>query len=213
VFEIVGVSGDVRFNGLRDPSEPAFYIPLAQFPYMAFKVDVMTHADPEALIPQLRADVWDLDPELPITGIRSMEGLLSDAKAQDRFNALLLGAFSIAALVLAAAGIYGVLSYVVAQRTTELGVRLALGAEPRSVLGLVVGDGLALAGVGLTAGIIGSLVVSPLLASLLFGVPPRDASTLASVALTLGIVATASALFPALRAANTSPSEAIRKGG
>lgn len=213
VFEIVGVSGDVRFNGLREPSEPAFYIPLAQFPYMAFKVDVMTRAEPEAFIGQLRTAVWDLDPELPITEIRSMEGLLADAKAQDRFNALLLGAFSVAALMLAAAGIYGVLSYVVARRTTELGVRLALGAEPGSVLRLVVGDGLAMAGVGLTAGIMASLLVSPLLSSLLFGVPPRDASVLGSVALTLGIVACASALFPALRAARTSPSKAIQEGG
>jgi putative ABC transport system permease protein len=209
-FEIVGVSEDVRFNGLREPTEPAFYIPMGQFPYMAFKVAVRTRGEPESITASLRSAIWELDPELPITEIRSMDSLLAEAMAQDRFNAVLLSVFSIAALILAAAGIYGVLSYLVAQRKAELGIRLALGAEPGSVLGLVVRDGLVLAGTGAAAGLATSLVVAPLLASLLFGVPPRDGSVLAGVTLILGAVALVSALLPAIRAARTSPVEAMK---
>jgi len=173
-FEIVGVVGDVRFNGVREPSEPAFHIPLHQFPYAAVKVLVRTTGDPDALADPLQAGVWDLDPDLPVTDIRTMDQILATAVAQDRFNAILLGAFALAALVLAAAGIYGVLSYLVARRTGEMGIRMALGAEPGLVLRMVMSDAAVMGGIGLGVGLVASLVVSRFLASLLFGIPTYD---------------------------------------
>jgi predicted permease len=209
-FEIVGVVGDVRFNGLREPSEPAFHIPMHQFPYAAVKVMVRTSGDPAALAGSLQAEVWELDPDLPVTDIRTMAQVLATAVAQDRFNAILLGAFALAALVLAAAGIYGVLSYTVAQRTSEMGIRMALGAEPGLVLGMVVRDAAAMAGIGLGVGLATSLVLSHFLASLLFGIPTYDPPVLLGVSLLLGLVALASGLVPALRAARTDPRVALR---
>ena len=209
-FEIVGVVGDVRFNGLREPSEPAFHIPMHQFPYAAVKILAHTSDDPEALVGPLQAEIWDLDADLPVTDIQTMEEILATAVAQDRFNAILLGAFALAALVLAAAGIYGVLSYTVAQRTGEMGIRMALGAEPGLVLGMVVRDAAAMAGIGLGVGLAASLVLSRFLASLLFGVPTYDPPVLLGVSLLLGLVALASGLVPALRAARTDPMVALR---
>jgi putative ABC transport system permease protein len=209
-FEVVGVVGDVRFNGLREPTEPAFYIPLRQFPYMAVKIQVKTPGNPEALADALRAEIWRLDPELPITEVRTMDQILASAVAQDRFNAILLGAFALAALMLAGAGIFGVLSYVVAQRTGEMGVRLALGAEPGTVLAMVVRDGVKMAAQGLAGGVVLYLLLAPLLASLLFGVPPRDPLVLATVGVVLGSVALVSGVVPAWRAARIDPVEAMK---
>ena len=209
-FEIVGVVGDVRFNGVREPSEPAFHIPMHQFPYAAVKVLVRTSGDPEALADPVQAGVWELDPDLPVTDIRTMDQIFATAVAQDRFNAILLGAFALAALVLAAAGIYGVLSYTVARRTGEMGIRMALGAEPGLVLGMVLRDAAVMAGTGLGVGLVASLVVSRFLASLLFGVPTYDPLVLLGVSLLLGVVALASGLVPALKAARTDPVVALR---
>jgi predicted permease len=210
-FEVVGVVGDVRFNGLREPTEPAFHIPLRQFPYMAVKIQVKTPGDPEALAEALKADIWGLDPDLPVTDIQTMDQIVTAAVAQDRFNAILLGAFALAALVLATAGIYGVLSYMVAQRRAELGIRLALGAEPASILGLVVKDGATMAGIGVGGGLTASLVLAPFLASLLFGVPSRDVTVLVGVSVILGLAALASGLFPGWRAARVDPMVALRR--
>ncbi|MGD8363116.1 MAG: permease, partial [Gemmatimonadota bacterium] len=134
----------------------------------------------------------------------------ASAVAQDRFNAILLGAFALAALMLAGAGIFGVLSYVVAQRTGEMGIRLALGAEPGTVLAMVVRDGVKMAVQGLAGGVALYLLLAPLLASLLFGVPPRDPLVLASVGVVLGSVALISGVVPAWRAARTDPVEAMK---
>jgi len=210
VFEVVGVVGDVRFNGFRAPNEPAFYIPLRQFPYQAVKVQVKTPGDPRQLADAIRSRIWRLDPDLPITDLRTMDRIVEDAVAQDRFNTLLLGAFALAALTLAAAGIYGVLSYMVAQREPELGVRLALGAAPAAVLRMVVRDGAAVAGIGMAGGLAAAAVLAPSLATLLFGVPPRDPAVFLGVALILGNAALASAFVPAWRAARTDPMEALK---
>jgi len=211
-FTVVGVVGNVHFNGFRKPSEPAFYASLRQFPYGAVKVQLKTLVPPETLVPALQAQIWALDPELPVTDIQTMAQVISSALARDRFNALLLGVFALAALVLAGGGVFGVLSYLVARRTPELGVRMALGAEPSSILRLVMGDGLAMAGLGLAWGLGIAALVAPIMAAILFGVPPRDPMVLVAVTFTLVLVALASAWFPALRAARTAPLEALSQG-
>jgi putative ABC transport system permease protein len=210
LFEVVGVVGDVRFDGLREAPKPAFYIPMGQFPYQSVRVMVGTSGDPDGLTAALQAEVWSLDPDLPITDVRSLDGLLATELAQDRFNALLLGAFALAALILAAAGIYGVLSHAVSQRTNEMGVRMAMGAHPASVMSLVVREAGLMAGLGLAAGLLASAALSRFLAALLFGVPPNDPMILVGVGLVLGLVAVAACLVPAVRAARTDPMEALR---
>jgi predicted permease len=211
-FTVVGVVGNVRFNGFRQPAEPAFYAPLSQFPYGAMKIHLKASVPPETLSAALKDRIWSLDPKLPVTDVRTMKEITTSALARDRFNAVLLGAFALAALALAAGGAFGVLSYLVARRTPELGVRMALGAEPAAILNLVVRDGLFMAGLGVVSGALGALLLAPLMASVLFGVPPRDPGVLLIVILALGLVALFSGFIPAWRASRTSPSEALRPG-
>jgi ABC-type antimicrobial peptide transport system permease subunit len=139
-----------------------------------------------------------------------LDRILATALARDRFNAILLGAFALAALVLAAAGVYGVLGHAVACRTNEMGVRMAMGAHPATVLVMVVRDAGVMAGLGLGAGLLASVALSRFLAVLLFGVPPNDPAVLAGVGVTLGLVAVAAGLVPAFRAARTDPMQALR---
>ncbi len=209
VFEVVGVVGDVQFNGLREPSEPAFHIPMYQFPYQAVKIMVRSSGDPEDLAGLVQAEIWAIDPDLPVTEVRTLEQVFADAVAQDRFNVTLLEAFALAALVLAAAGVFGVLNYTVSQRRGELGVRMALGAEASSVLRMVVGEAALLGGIGLTLGLALALALGRFLGSLLFQVPAHDLLVVGGVCLVLGMVALGSGLIPAFRAAGTDPMEAL----
>jgi putative ABC transport system permease protein len=210
-FEVVGVVGNVRFNGLRGPMEPAFHIPLAQFPYSYVKVHLAADVEPTSLIDPFQATVWSLDPDLPVSDLRTMDAIVADGTARDRFNALLLAAFACAALALAGAGIVGVLSYMVAQKRSELGIRLALGAEPGTVVAMVLRFGAVTAGTGLAVGLLTSLALGPLLASLLFGVSPRDPETFAAVTGILILMALGAALVPGIRAARTDPMESLRR--
>jgi putative ABC transport system permease protein len=210
VFEVVGVAGDVRFNGLRDPSEPAFHIPLHQFPYQAVKLMVQGSGDLQSLAGLVRAEIWALDPDLPVTEVRTMDQVFSGAVAQDRFNVILLEVFALTALVLAAAGIYGVLSYTVSQRKAELGIRMALGAPAGSVLGMVVWDALTMGGWGFLLGITSAMFLGRFLRSLLFQVPILDVLVLAGVCSVLAAVAVGSGLLPAFRAARTNLMVALR---
>jgi putative ABC transport system permease protein len=210
VFEIVGVVGDVRFNGLREPSEPAFHIPMHQFPYQAVRLMVRSSVSPDDLAGLLQAEVRALDPDLPMTDVRTMDQIVLAAVAQDRFNVILLEVFALAALLLAAAGIYGVLNYAVSQRRAEMGVRMALGARSSSVLGMVVGDAALMAGSGVAIGLTLALGLSRFLGSLLFGVPPHDVLVGTIVTTILAVVALGSGLVPALRAARTDPMEALK---
>jgi len=169
-----------------------------------------TAGDPEALLPGIRGKVHDLDAELALANVRSMDQWIANSAAQPRLNAMLLGIFATAALLIAAIGIYGVLAYSVTQRTREIGVRMALGATPREVMRLVVGQGLAVVSIGLGLGLLGGLALGQAVSSLVYGVTVRDPITYASVSAVLGAVALAACALPARRAAQVDPIVALR---
>lgn len=169
-----------------------------------------TDSNTSQLAGPLKQAVASLDPNVPVAGITTLGEMVSDSIDQPRFLAMLAGAFAATALTLAAIGIYGVMAYAVAQRTTEIGVRMALGATPSDVFRLVVGDGLKLTAAGVALGLGGSIVVARWLASLLFDVTPGDPITLAATAGTLLLVAMAACVIPARRATRVNPMVAQR---
>jgi putative ABC transport system permease protein len=171
---------------------------------------IRTAADPAGLTSALQARIWALDKDLPISSLASMDDIVSSSMWQPRFSMLLLGAFAGVALVLAAVGIYGVISYSVGQRTHEIGIRMALGAQPRDVLGLVVRQGAVLATAGLLIGLAGALAITRLLASLLYGVKTTDPLTFFAVSLLLAGVALFASYVPARRASKIDPILALR---
>jgi putative ABC transport system permease protein len=211
VFEIVGVVENVRFLGPSVPPEPAFYLPAAQFPVQEMMVAVRLSSDPDEFAARLREEVWAVDPDIPLSNMNTMERLLAEALAQPRFNALVLGFFGVTALVLAALGIYGVLSTTVAQRTSEIGLRMALGARSEDVVWMVVRQGIRLTLVGLAIGLAAAFASAPALRSLLFGVAATDATTFALVPTVLAAVALAASYLPARRASRIEPLLALRQ--
>jgi len=210
VFEIVGVVENVHFLGPAVPPEPAFYLPAAQFPVQEMMIAVRVAGDPAAFAARLREEVWAVDPDIPLSNITTMERLLSEALAQPRFNAVVLGFFGATALALAALGIYGVLSTTVVQRTSEIGIRMALGARAGDVVGMVVGQGMRLTLAGLAIGLAAALASAPVLRSLLFGVGASDPWTLASVSALLASIALFASYVPARRASRIQPLLALR---
>jgi putative ABC transport system permease protein len=209
-FEIVGIIADERFNGPRSAADPATYFSLAQFTFNDNWLLVRTKNDPAAFVPTLRQIVWSMDRDLPLENVRTMETILGETVADSRFNTALLSLFAVVALLLAAIGIYGVLAYTVAQRTSEIGIRMALGAQRASVLRLVVGNGLTLAIVGVAIGSGGALLATRALERLVFGVSTTDPGVFAFVGLALTAVAAAAAAVPALRASRVDPIVALR---
>jgi putative ABC transport system permease protein len=173
-------------------------------------VVVRTGGAPDALLPSIRQKVHELDPALALANVRTLDEWLSNGAAQPRLDAWLLGAFAAAAMIIAAIGIYGVLAYSVSQRTREIGVRIALGATSREILGLVVREGMAVALTGLMIGVAGGLGLGRTLASLVFGVTVRDPATYIGVAALLAGVSLAACVFPAARAARIDPIVALR---
>jgi putative ABC transport system permease protein len=210
VFEIVGVIENVRFLGPSIASEPAFYLPAAQFPIQEMMVAVRVQDDPASFATRLREEVWAVDPDIPLSNITTMERLLSEALAQPRFNAIVLGFFGATALALAALGIYGVLSTTVAQRTSEIGIRMALGARSGDVVRMVVRQGMRMTLAGLAIGVAAALASTPVLRSLLFGVDATDPSTFAVVSAFLAGVALFASYVPARRASRIEPLIALR---
>jgi putative ABC transport system permease protein len=208
-FTIVGVAGDVRSTALTQES-PALYYPMAARVWPLMDVVVRTDASPEALLPAIRQKVRELDAELALANVRTMEQWLSNSTAQPRLNTVLLSVFASVALLIASVGIYGVLAYSVSQRSGEIGVRLALGATPRGVLRLIVGEGMRVAMIGIGTGLLGGLALGRAVSSLVFGVPVRDAATFIGVAVALASVALAACTIPALRASRVDPIVAIR---
>jgi putative ABC transport system permease protein len=208
--EIVGIVRDVKNHGLSASSGPQVYVPLAQSPLDVMTFVVRTAVDPISLAAAARGQVESLDKDLPLFGVETLDGYVGQSLAPPRVIALLLGIFGGIALLLAMVGIYGVVSYSAAQRTHEIGVRMALGAEKADVLRMVIGQGLKLALIGVAIGIAGALALTRFLASLLYGVKPTDPVTFIAVSLILIAVALLACYIPARRAAKVDPMVALR---
>jgi predicted permease len=209
-WRIVGVVADEHFYGLDQPAPPAAYMALAQSPLNSGSILVRTSGDPMALAGAVRRAVHDFDPQLAVFGVEPLSRTLSASVAGRRFTTLLLGLLAALALVLMAVGIHGVLSYTVAQRTGEMGIRMALGARRGAIVGMVVRQGLGLTVVGLALGLAGALAGTRLLASMLFKVPARDPLTLAAVAGVVLASALVATVAPARRATAADPMGALR---
>jgi predicted permease len=208
--EVVGVVPNERFQGLEAVSASAMYLPLAQNPQPSLGVVLRTSRDPLELAPALREALRGVDPTLALFEVASAEQALARSLVTRRFTLLLLGAFATVALLLAAVGIYGVLSFAVSERTREMGVRIALGAEPGHVFRLVVGQGLGLSLVAIGAGTLVALLLGRVMESLLFGVKARDPLTFAVVTLVLLAASSMASAVPALRATRLDPTAALR---
>jgi len=208
--EIVGVVGDVKHHGLDSTSRPTIYWPHPELVYNSMTLVVRSKADPVRLTSSIRAIVQSIDPDLPISEVRTMEQRMSDSVAQARFNTLLLGIFSAVALLLAVIGIYGVMSATIAERTHEIGIRVALGAMPRDIWRQTLVSGAIITFVGLGAGLAASFMLTRLLASLLFDVKPGDPATFALVTAVLASVALLACYVPARRAMRVDPMVALR---
>jgi putative ABC transport system permease protein len=208
--EIVGVVGDVKFSGLAAETNPMTYWPHPQLAYSAMTLTVRTSSEPAAFAPLVEREVRALDKEQPVADVRTMEQWLTRTLSQARFNSMLLTTFAGLALALSAIGIYGVMSYSVSQRTSEIGIRLALGAEARDILTMVVGHAVKLAAVGLGIGVVLALALSRTLTSLLFETAGTDPVTFTAVVTVLAAVAIAASYFPARRASRIPPVDALR---
>jgi putative ABC transport system permease protein len=208
--EIVGVVADVKNTSLREPAEPAIYFSVRQFPYRSMHIVMRGKGDVAVLGGVLRDEVRRLDPALVVGQPRRMEQVLASEVDPPRLLRLLLSVFATLALSLAAVGIYGILSYSVANRRREVSVRIALGAEPRGVLWMVVREGLALTVAGFAIGLGGVAIAGRSIAGFLYGVSSMDPLTIAGVLVVLVVVAGAACLAPAWRASNEDPAGALR---
>jgi putative ABC transport system permease protein len=208
---VIGVVKDVRNDELGIEPKPQIYLPHAQNEFFDPRALVVrTNLDPLSLATTVRRTVWEIDKDQPVSDISSMEQVVSDSVARQRFSMFLLGVFAGLALVLAAVGIYGMMSYAVAQRTHEIGIRMALGAQRSDVLKLAVGQGLRLVSVGILIGLAAAFILTRVMASLLFGVSPTDSTTFITIALVLISVAALASYIPALRATKVDPMLALR---
>jgi putative ABC transport system permease protein len=209
-WTIVGVVGVVAQEGLAAKPYSQIYLPMAQAPRRGAFVTIKTDGNPLALVPAVRQALHSVDREVPLNDVQTMEQRMSKDIAATRVSVTVLSLFAALALVLAGIGIYGVLAYAVAQRTREIGIRMALGASARSVRGLIVRQGMAPAMFGLMVGLVGAFFVTGLMEKLLFGVAPTDPATFAIVAVFLGLVAFGASFVPARRATRVAPTEALR---
>jgi putative ABC transport system permease protein len=208
--EIVGVVRDVKNTSLRAAAEPAIYFASRQFPYYTMHVVMRGRGEASQPVALLRDEVRRLDPGLAIGEARLMDGVLAGSIDAPRLVRMLLGIFAALALTLAAVGIYGILTFAVANRRREMSVRIALGAEPGAVMRMVVWEGLALALIGFVLGIVGARVAGGALASFLYGIGSWDPLTMSAVLFVLLIVSAVACLAPAMRAAGEDPARALR---
>ncbi|MBO0723981.1 MAG: ABC transporter permease [Blastocatellia bacterium] len=207
-FEIVGVVGDIRHRGLDGAPFAAMYLPSLGTGWT--NLTIRAAVDPMSLAAAVRRETRAVDPDQPVSAIRAMEQVLSESISEPRYRTWLLGLFAVVALILAGVGIYGVVAYTTAQRTRELGVRIALGAQSKDVLNLVIGQGIKLALAGALLGLGGAVALTRLVSDLLFGVSATDPLTFALVAILLALVALAACWIPARRATKVDPMIALR---
>jgi predicted permease len=207
---VVGVVGRVKQDSLDSTSRIAFYLAHTQFPARAMTVALRGRTDPAAMLPAAKNELRNLDPDLPMYYVRTMEQRVNESLARRRFSMLLLGVFASVALALATIGIYGVMAYLVNQGTRELGIRIALGASPRNILSLVLRQGVALAFSGVTIGLASALLLTRLIRSLLFGVEATDPITFAVISLLLAMITLLASYIPAQRAARIDPLISLR---
>jgi predicted permease len=207
---IVGVVGDMKDQTLGGPVRPQIYRPHTQVPLLGMSLMVRGAGDPASLASSVRAAVWSVDRDVPIDQLGPLDRVISTSLAQPRLLVLLLGLFGSLALVLGAVGIYGVISFAVAQRTPEIGVRIALGANRADILRLVVGEGLTMSAMGLALGIGLSLAVTRVLAKQLHDIRPTDPLTFAGTVVLLGVVALSASWIPARRASRLEPTQSLR---
>lgn len=209
--DVVGVVGDVRYGGLATDAPPVMYFPLRQAPQPALALVARVAGDPLGIVPALRREIGAIDPELALFGVTTASGFLAESVSERRFTLNLIAAFAAVALLLAALGVYGVLSHLVAERRRELGVRLALGAAPASVFALVLGEGARIAVLASLIGSVAALAGGRLLHSLLFGVGPRDPVAFLAALPTLLAAALLASALPALRATRVDPAKTLRE--
>jgi predicted permease len=208
--EIIGVVGDVRYDNLTAEAEPFVYYPYPGLTYPFMTLVVRTAGDPAEMAPTIRREIAAIDPDQPVSDVRTMTQVMADTVARQRFNTLLLGVFAGLATLLAAVGIFGVMNYSVQLRTRELGLRMALGAQPRRVLMLVLRQGLLLTLIGIGVGLAGALALSRVMSGLLYGVGTSDPTTFAAIVVLLAVVALVACYIPARRATRVDPLIALK---
>jgi putative ABC transport system permease protein len=208
--EIIGVVGDVHQTTLDDEIRATTYWPPSRFAYPWNSVVIRTSGDPAHIVPEVATIVRQFDPTIALADVRTMDDVMSISAAERRLTMLLLTAFAGLALLLATVGIYGVISYSVSERTHEIGIRMALGASRGTVMQMVLRQALALSAVGVAAGAAGAYVLTGLMKTLLFGVPPADPVTFVAVAVLLTFVAAIAAWIPGIRATRVDPVVALR---
>jgi putative ABC transport system permease protein len=220
-WNVVGVIKDIKNDGLDQSATPHIYSPIYQFPGIEgldflisagpLSVTVRTSLSATSLEPQIRRELQALDPGLPVFNVRTMNEVIDRSLASRRFSAGLVGGFAVVALLLASVGIYGLLAYMVGQRSHEIGVRMALGATPSAIGKMIVSRGAGLAGIGVVIGLLVSGIIAPMISTLLYGVRPIDPVVFLAVPLILMVVALLASYIPARRAANVDPIVALRE--
>jgi len=207
---IVGVVGEVKHQRLDASTRESVYLPFAQIPIGGSGLAIRTSGRPESVIGAVRSQVRELDHDLPLTRVMPMTEVMARSVWQPRLYTALFGVFAMVALILATVGIYGVMSYAVTQRTREIGLRMALGAQTQDVLKLVVGHGVVITAIGVGVGLVAAAALTRLMSSLLFGVTTTDPITFAAVSVLLAGVALGACFIPARRAAKVDPMVALR---
>jgi len=207
---IIGVAGIVKHARLDRDTRESIYVPFLQIPMRSMTIAARTSTHPESLAGAIRHEVQAIDKDQPVTDVMTMTTVVSRSVWLQRFYVILFAVFAALALVLAMVGIYGVMSYAVTQRTQEIGIRMALGAQAADVLKLILGNGMALITIGVAIGLAGAFALTRLLASLLFGVAPRDIKTFLGVSAVLIVVALLACFIPARRATKVDPLVALK---